>query len=224
MADTDLNDTSKHRPAWLGLGIASLVAIVAAGAYAVAWGPLKDLHGVSTAGAEPPVSDARLQTVAIPVEGMSCAACAARIKETLKSLAGVGSVEVSLERRKVTVRYLPEKMSPERLASEITELGYKATLPGPAETVATPIDTASAADANVKTTTFPVLGMACESCVVTVEDLLRSLPGVQEARVSLKEKEARVRYEDGRMTPELLAEQVTAQGFDAGPPEKEGAK
>lgn len=230
MADTNLDDSPKRRPAWLGLGVASLAAVVAAGAgYAVAWGPLKGLKGVSTAEAEPLASDAELQAVSIPVEGMSCGACAARIKKTLKPLAGVASVEVSLERRNVSVRYLPEEMSPERLASEITELGYKATLLEPAELAAaepaaTPTVEAAAADSNVKTTTFPVRGMACESCVETVENLLRSLPGVRDARVSLKEKEAEVRYEDGKVTPERLAEEVTAQGFESGPPNSEGPK
>lgn len=224
MADDVSKDTANRRAAWLGLGVASVVAIVAAGAYAVAWGPLKGLQGVATTGAEPLPADARLEAVTIPVEGMSCGACAARIKKALKTLAGVASVEVSLERRDVSVRYLPEKISPKRLASEITGLGYKATLPEPAEPVASPAAETPAADSNVKTTTFPVRGMACESCVETVENLLRSLPGVKEARVSLKEKEARVRYEGGKVTPERLVEEVTAQGFESGPPKAEGAK
>jgi len=224
MADEVSNDTPKRRSAWLGLGVAGLVAVVAAGAYVVAWGPLKGLSQVSTAVDEPLPADARLDSVTIPVEGMSCGACAARIKKTLKPLAGVGSVEVSLERRNVLVRYLPEKTSPKRLASVISELGYKATLPEAAKTEAAPAPVAQTADANVKTTTFPVRGMACESCVETIENLLRSVPGVKEAKVSLKEKEARVRYEDGKVTPERLAEEVTAQGFESGPPKSEGAK
>ncbi|WP_158633664.1 heavy-metal-associated domain-containing protein [Tautonia sociabilis] len=205
------------------------MAVVAVAIYAVAWGPFRGVRGVSTAGAEPLISDGRLEAVTIPVEGMSCGACAARIKKTLKSSAGVASVEVSLERRSVLVRYLPEKTSPERMAAEITELGYKATVPAPAEPgasepVATPAVDASAADPKERTTAFPVRGMACESCVETVENLLRSMPGVKAARVSLEEKEAEVRYVEGEVTPERLAEEVTAQGFESGPPRAEGAK
>ena len=37
-----------------------------------------------------------LQTVSIPVEGMSCMSCAARVKQTLKEIEGVQHVEVSL--------------------------------------------------------------------------------------------------------------------------------
>jgi copper ion binding protein len=224
MADSELNDFPKRRPAWPGLGLACLVAVVAVSIYAVAWGPFGGVRGVSTAGAEPLISDGRLEVVTIPVEGMSCGACAARIKKTLKSSAGVASVEVSLERRSVLVRYLPEKASPERMAAEITELGYKATVPAPAELGASEPVATAAADPKERTTAFPVRGMACESCVETVENLLRSMPGVKAARVSLKEKEAEVRYVEGEVTPERLAEEVTAQGFESGPPRAEGAK
>lgn len=37
---------------------------------------------------------ANMKTVVIPVEGMSCAACTARIKKSLASIDGVGEVEV----------------------------------------------------------------------------------------------------------------------------------
>ena len=70
-----------------------------------------------------------LQTVSIPVEGMSCMSCAARVKQTLKRIEGVQHVEVSLEHREAVVRFLPEKVSPERLKSAVDALGYKAGTP-----------------------------------------------------------------------------------------------
>ncbi|RUL87937.1 heavy-metal-associated domain-containing protein [Tautonia sociabilis] len=205
----------------LALGVVGLIAL-AVGAYA-AKGPLGGAQSASSKSAEPTAApDVAMQTVAIPVEGMSCAACAASIKKSLKAVDGVGSAEVSLERREVVVRYAGEKTTPERLTSEINELGYKASLPEEAKKA----DAAEAAppESRVKTATIPVQGMACESCVETVEGLLRSLPGVEDARVSLKEQEALVRYVDGEVTPERLAEEIRAQGFDAGTPSTEGRK
>ena len=70
-----------------------------------------------------------LQTVRIPVEGMSCMSCVARVKQTLKGLEGVQHVEVSLEHREAVVRFLPERVSPERLKSAVDALGYKAGTP-----------------------------------------------------------------------------------------------
>jgi len=69
---------------------------------------------------------ARLQTIIIPVEGMSCMSCAARVKRVLKGIEGVQEVEVSLEHREAMVRLSPEKVTAERLESAIDGLGYKA--------------------------------------------------------------------------------------------------
>ncbi|MGH8628314.1 MAG: heavy-metal-associated domain-containing protein [Gammaproteobacteria bacterium] len=40
-----------------------------------------------------------MKTVVIPVEGMSCVACAARVKKSLTSTAGVGNVQVRRAKR-----------------------------------------------------------------------------------------------------------------------------
>ncbi len=73
------------------------------------------------------------QTVSIPVDGMSCVSCAARVKRALKKIEGVQEVEVSLERREAVVRYQRDKVSPDRLRSVIDALGYKAGTPRVAE-------------------------------------------------------------------------------------------
>lgn len=75
------------------------------------------------------ISDLRAKTVTIPIEGMTCASCVARVKKTLKSIDGVVEIEVSLEHRDAQVRYLEAKVSPERLAAAINELGYRAKAP-----------------------------------------------------------------------------------------------
>ncbi|MBI3950075.1 MAG: heavy-metal-associated domain-containing protein [Acidobacteria bacterium] len=83
---------------------------------------------VRTTQEQPPatVSNAQAKTVTIPIEGMTCAACVASVKKTLKSMDGVTEVEVSLEHRRARVRYLDAQVSPERLVAAINELGYKA--------------------------------------------------------------------------------------------------
>lgn len=68
----------------------------------------------------------QLQTIRIPVEGMSCVSCAASVKRALKGIEGVQQVEVSLENREAVVRFSPEKVTTDRLESAINGLGYKA--------------------------------------------------------------------------------------------------
>lgn len=76
--------------------------------------------------------EVRLTTIVIPVEGMSCVACTARIKRTLAGIAGVGHVEVSLGARNARVRYDSSRVSPDRLVAAINDLGYHAGAPTPA--------------------------------------------------------------------------------------------
>ena len=77
------------------------------------------------------VSDTKpgLKTVVIPVKGMVCVACAATVRKALKSLDGVSSVEVSLEKRTAQVTYAVDKLSPDRMVTTVNKLGYKAGTP-----------------------------------------------------------------------------------------------
>lgn len=74
-----------------------------------------------------------MQTVRIPVEGMACVACAARVKKTLKAIAGVDDVEVHLGERNARVRFDSRRISTDRLVAAIKELGYSAGTPMPAQ-------------------------------------------------------------------------------------------
>lgn len=70
-----------------------------------------------------------LKTVILPIEGMSCVACAARVKKTLTSIDGVSAVEVNLAERNARVRFAPAKLSPTRLVAAVDGLGYRAGPP-----------------------------------------------------------------------------------------------
>jgi copper chaperone CopZ len=76
--------------------------------------------------AQSPASQPGTKVVTIPVEGMVCLACTARVKSTLKAINGVTEVEVSLEKRVAHVKYVEGKVSPEQLVSAINRLGYRA--------------------------------------------------------------------------------------------------
>jgi len=69
------------------------------------------------------------ESVVIPVEGMSCSACVARVKKALKGTDGVSETHVNLEKGEAEIRYESAKISPEKLAKKIGDLGYKAGSP-----------------------------------------------------------------------------------------------
>ncbi len=66
----------------------------------------------------------------IPVSGMTCAACSARVQRTLEKVPGVTGANVNLMTGSATVDFDPEATTPERLVQAIRATGYGAELPG----------------------------------------------------------------------------------------------
>jgi len=70
-------------------------------------------------------------TCTIPVSGMTCAGCSARIQKTLESTPGVGAANVNLMTGSATVSYDRATVTPEGLVEVIRGTGYGAELPAP---------------------------------------------------------------------------------------------
>jgi P-type Cu+ transporter len=70
-----------------------------------------------------------LASVAIPVRGMTCAACQARVQRVLQREPGVDSASVNLMLANAAVRYDPASTTPERLVAAIRATGYDADAP-----------------------------------------------------------------------------------------------
>jgi Cu+-exporting ATPase len=69
------------------------------------------------------------ETVTIPVSGMTCAACQARVQRALTKAPGVDSASVNLMTNSATVEYDAGVTSPESLVEQIRATGYGAELP-----------------------------------------------------------------------------------------------
>ena len=88
--------------------------------------------------------DEELRKVALPVTGMTCAACARRVEEALLGSTGVSAASVNLALEKATVEYDPASAEPEALIRAVEDAGYG-------------IENHKAG--------FGVRGMSCASCV-----------------------------------------------------------
>src|SRR5205809_8080456 len=78
-----------------------------------------------------PASSTRLT---LPIRGMSCAACAARIEKVLSRQEGVRSASVNFATREATVEYDPARVGPEALSERVRDAGYQvAASPVPGE-------------------------------------------------------------------------------------------
>src|SRR5215213_9365434 len=72
-------------------------------------------------------------TVDLPIEGMTCGACAARIERGLSRLDGVATASVNLAAERATVVYDPAVTGPPAFAGKVAALG-DAVGRGPADT------------------------------------------------------------------------------------------
>lgn len=108
--------------------VAIAIALLA-GAAAGCTPPAPAPRSNTQASAAAPATEAQTKTVRIPIEGMSCSACVARVKSGVSQLDGVSSVDVDLATRSARVRFVPTKVSAETIVSTINGMGYRA---GPA--------------------------------------------------------------------------------------------
>ncbi len=65
-----------------------------------------------------------LERIDLPIEGMTCAACATRIGKGLSKLDGVASADVNLAANRATVRFDPRLTGRDEFAARIESLGY----------------------------------------------------------------------------------------------------
>lgn len=62
--------------------------------------------------------------------------------------------------------------------------------------------------------TFLVGGMMCDNCAKNVRNSIMQVPGVSDAAVSLKDKEAVVTY-DGKASDKQIEDAIEDAGYDA---------
>jgi len=115
----------------------------------------------------------KLERIDLPITGMSCTSCAARIEKGLASLEGVSQATVNFAAEKATVLFQPDQTNVSNLIEKVKDLGYGAKL---------------------ERITLPIQGMSCASCVNKVEKALKSVRGVIQVSVNLATERASVEY------------------------------
>jgi P-type Cu+ transporter len=91
-------------------------------------------HPVPAAADAAPRSTAPTEQVRIPVSGMTCAACQARVQRALQKTPGVADASVNLMMNSATVTFDPNVSSPDALVDVIRGTGYGAELAPPEQT------------------------------------------------------------------------------------------
>ncbi len=78
------------------------------------------------------INNTVIKSLTLPVEGMTCASCVARVEKALKKVEGIGEVNVNLATEKVTLSYDPARTDVSKFTRVVEDAGYK-LLPSPEE-------------------------------------------------------------------------------------------
>ena len=76
-------------------------------------------------------TSASLATIELPVEGMTCASCQARVQKALGKQPGVADATVNLLMNNATVTYDPLVTGPDAFIAAVRKTGYDAAIPRP---------------------------------------------------------------------------------------------
>jgi P-type Cu+ transporter len=70
-----------------------------------------------------------IETLTLPVEGMSCASCVLRVEKALKKVEGVTQATVNLATENARIEFDPSQVGLEQLRKAVADAGYSITLP-----------------------------------------------------------------------------------------------
>lgn len=133
-----------------------------------------------------------LKHLELPIEGMTCAACAARIEKNLNKLPGVEAA-VNFANEKAQVNYDENQVNTDALVKAIEKAGFHVT---------------------PRAVQLQLHKMTCAACAGHIEKALNQLPGVA-ATVNVATETARVNFMPGAVTVDRLIQAVIDAGYDA---------
>ncbi|EEG09118.1 heavy metal translocating P-type ATPase [Pseudogulbenkiania ferrooxidans] len=132
--------------------------------------------------------------LSLPIEGMTCAACANRIEKVLNRLDGVDA-QVNFASETARVEFDPQQQTPQRLIERIRQSGYAV----PEERLELDIG-----------------GMTCAACASRIEKVLNRLPGVH-ASVNFATETAVAHFPAGAVGEDAIIAAVRKAGYSAAP-------
>ena len=140
----------------------------------------------------------QLKNLTLPISGMTCASCVARIEKSLRALEGVREAGVNLATEKANIVYDPSRVDPQMIKKMVEDLGYGV----PKEL------------SKGEKITIAIGGMTCAACVNRIEKGLSKIEGVIEAQVNLATERATVLYHSEKAGKPEFRKTVEALGYE----------
>jgi len=137
-------------------------------------------------------TDDQRQEATVRIKGMHCATCSDTVREALEALKGVEGARVNLATEKASFVYDPAIVSMGDVERAVKESGYEVAK---------------------DELTLTVGGMHCATCALTIEDALREVQGVKDAKVNFALGKASVDYDSSVASEAQLRKAVEEAGY-----------
>lgn len=135
------------------------------------------------------------KNVTLPVTGMTCANCALNIEKNVKKLPGVKEANVNFASEQAAIAFESDQIETEDIIKKIEDVGY------------------GVAKATVE---FPVTGMTCANCAMTIERTLnKKVPGVVQASVNFAAERVLVQYIPSMTNMDEMITAIEKAGYGA---------
>ena len=136
------------------------------------------------------------ETLEIPVEGMSCAACSARLEKRLGALDGVLRANVNLALARAQVEFVPAQVTPTDITTRVEKTGFRVP------------------HSHIE---FTIEGMENAVDAAGLEEQLSGLDGVVSASVDLSKAQGRVEFQPAITHADEIFDYVARAGYSARP-------
>nr|WP_067620417.1 heavy metal translocating P-type ATPase [Alicyclobacillus acidiphilus] len=131
--------------------------------------------------------------ITLPVEGMTCAACAARIEKNVSKLPGVKEVNVNLASERARV-VLDGNTTWKDVVEKIEKTGYSVP---------------------TREVEFNIEGMTCAACAARIEKVVSRLDAVKSVNVNLASEKAHISFVPGVIQESDLIRAIEKAGYGA---------
>lgn len=138
-------------------------------------------------------SDHSASRLTVPLTGLQSDHCADRVQKGLLSMPGMHSVVSSFANQNATVVFDPGTLSLNQIVDQIRGMGY---------------------DVDSITSEFPVTGMTCASCAISIESMLSHQPGVLRASVNYANLSTTVEYLPSIINADHFRDVARSIGYD----------
>jgi Cd2+/Zn2+-exporting ATPase len=141
-----------------------------------------------------------LRSAVFTLTGLECADCASQLSRAIGAMPGVVDAEAVFATARLKVTFSQDAISEDHIVRKIGDMGY-----------GTKRERGHAQGARGE---FSLTGLDCADCATHIEDAVRHLPGVREARVNFGAATLEVVYEPDEKRPDV-AGVVASMGYQA---------